>query len=123
MQGAAATYRGSSGVDFPLHTNQDVMALLAKLLSDQYGFFASISKEWRDAWGDLPKRTRAITADTSVSQLQESFDGGLKKQPIVCDHIVEHCDVAILQFAHSNGCRLSEKAFSKAAARGKLEIF
>lgn len=72
MQGAAATYVSSSGVGFPLHTNRDVMVLLTELLSNQYAFFASISKEWRNTWGDLPKRTRAITADTSVLQLQET---------------------------------------------------
>lgn len=60
----------SAGVGFSLHTNNDVMSLLAELLSDQYAFFAGVSGEWINAWGDLLKLTQAITADTTASQLQ-----------------------------------------------------
>ena len=98
------------------------MALLVKLLSKQHGFVAGVSKEWRNAWGDFPKSTQAITADTTVSQLQWSFDGGLKKVAVVCERIAEHCDVGILQYANSKGCPVSRRAFFTAAARGNFEM-
>lgn len=71
--GYEATETDSSGVGFPLDANLDLMSLLAEILSDQHVFFAGVSTTWRNAWGDLPKYTRAITPDTSVSQLQWSF--------------------------------------------------
>lgn len=51
------------------------MTALAELLSNQYAFFAELSRVWRAAWGKLPKRTQAITLDISISQpqLQWSF--------------------------------------------------
>ena len=98
------------------------MALLAELLSTQYAFFAGISKEWRNAWGELPKVTQAITADTSASQLQWSFDGGLLKGRMLCCEIAEHYDVEVLRCAHLNGCSLFQDACYVAAAQGKLEM-
>lgn len=59
------------------------MALLADLLADQYAFFAGVSKDWNRARGVLPKTARAITVDTSVSQLLWSFDNGPLKTPII----------------------------------------
>ncbi|CAN0588116.1 unnamed protein product, partial [Laminaria digitata] len=66
--------------------------------------------------------TQAITADTTVSQLQWSFDGGLGKSKKVCKRIAEHCGLDVLMCAHSNGCELTEKACFKAAARGNIEM-
>ncbi|CAM9889809.1 unnamed protein product, partial [Laminaria digitata] len=57
-----------AGMGFRLDTNADVMNLLAELLSNQYVFFAGVSKDWKTAWGRLPKITQAITAKTTVSQ-------------------------------------------------------
>lgn len=42
----------SARVEFLLHTNRDVMILLTELLSNEYAFFAGVSKEWRHVWGD-----------------------------------------------------------------------
>lgn len=86
----------------------------------QYAFFSGVLKDWREAWGDLSKTTQAITADTSVSQLQWSFECGVQKRPMVCERIAEHCDLAVLQCAYSNRCPLSLKACFKAAAREQL---
>lgn len=84
------------------------MTMLVELLSNQYASFAGVSREWRNGWGDLPKTTQAISADTTVSQLQLSFDGGLRRRPTVCEHIADHCSVDVLKCAHANGCSLSE---------------
>ena len=69
------------------------MTLLAQLLSNQHAFFGGVSKEWRNAWENLPRLTQAITADTSVSQLQWSFNSGLKNRLMLGIHIAEHCGV------------------------------
>ena len=102
LGGTSAVESASPGVECSLGTNADVMTVLAKLLSNQHVFFAGVSKEWRNACGDLPNLTRAKTADTSVSQLQWSFDGGLKKRPVVCMHIDEYCGVDTLKHTHSS---------------------
>ncbi|CAN0110981.1 unnamed protein product, partial [Laminaria digitata] len=112
----------TAGEGFPLHTNRDVMTLLAELLSNQYAFFAGVSNHWRNAWGELPKTTQAITADTSVSQLQWSFEGGLTKSPMICERIAEHCSVDILWCAYCHGCDIPLEACFKAAARGDLQM-
>lgn len=110
MPSYAATEMTSSGVGLSLNTNGDIMTLLVELLSNQHDFFAGVSTHWRNAWGDLSQVTQAITADTSVSQLQWSFDSGLIKRPTICMHIADHCGAEILQYAHSNGCRLPVRA-------------
>lgn len=101
-----STNAGSSGKKVGLPTNPDVIAMLADFLSNQHAFFASVSKEWNSAWGDIPKSTQAITADTTVSQLQCSFDSGLRNRRTICEHIADNCGVEILQCAYSNGCLL-----------------
>lgn len=80
------------------------MTVLAGVLCNQYAFFAEVSTDWRDAWGAHMKTTQAITADTSVSQLKWSFDGGLTKGALVSERIAEHCNVELLRYAHSKGC-------------------
>lgn len=122
MSGAEDNETDPAGKLFPLQSNRDVMTVLANLLSNQYVFFAGVSKDWRSACGHLPKLTQAITADTSVSQLQWSFDCGLSKGAMVSERIAEHCNIEVLQCAHSNGCVLFAEACYKAAARGDLEM-
>jgi len=42
--------------------------------NNQHLFFALVSKGWRSAWGKRrPKRTTAVAADTTVSQLLEGI--------------------------------------------------
>lgn len=59
------------------------MTLLVALLSNQYAFFAGVSKPWKAAWGNFPKLTQAVTPDTFVSQLQWSFTSSLNKTPML----------------------------------------
>lgn len=112
-----ATGIDPAGARVGISTNTDVVILLEKLLSNQYVFFEEVSKEWNKAWGSLPKITKAITADISVSQLQWSFDGGLKETPEICVFFAEHCSLEVLQCAHANGFALNAGACSKAVAR------
>lgn len=69
MPGTKASEITPALVDFPLHTEGDVMIMLVQLLSDQYAFFAAVSKEWRNACGKRPRITQALRADPSVFQL------------------------------------------------------
>ncbi|MEP6135338.1 hypothetical protein [Marinobacter sp.] len=70
MLDTEVTKRKFAGNEFPLQTDKVVMTLLGEMLSNQYVFFAEESKDWKGAWGKLPKTTNAITADTTVSQLR-----------------------------------------------------
>ena len=97
------------------------MTLLVQLLSNQLAVFAGVSKEWRNGWENLPRLTQAITADTSVSQLQWSFDSGLRNRPMLGIHIAEHCGVDCLKCAHSNGCGLPNGACFNTPVKGNLE--
>lgn len=110
------------GVGFSVVASRDVMTLLAELLSNQHAFFAGVSKDWRNAWGGLPKITRAITVDTSISQLRWCFDAGLTKGPAVLENIAEFCTVKILQYAFSNRYYLTDAACYKAVANGKIDM-
>lgn len=98
------------------------MTLLAELLSNQYAFFGGVSKDWKNAWGQQPKTTQAITPDTSVSQLQWSFTDGLVKGPNICLRVAEYCSIDVLGFASFNGCSLPMEVCFKAATRGHLEM-
>ena len=49
MSGIQDAAADSSGATIFLGANGDVVSLLANLLSNQYFFFTSVSKEWRDA--------------------------------------------------------------------------
>lgn len=89
MPGTESTELQLAGMIAWLCSNGEVFTLLAKLLSNQHAFFATVSKDWKNAWDDLPTTTQAITPDTSISQLKWCFDGGLKKKPIVCERIAE----------------------------------
>ncbi|CAM9218212.1 unnamed protein product, partial [Laminaria digitata] len=37
-------------VIFRVQTNRDIMAVLAELVSNQYAFFAEVSRDWKNAW-------------------------------------------------------------------------
>ena len=69
MPGPGASEIEFAEVTFSVSTNEDVMTLLAELLSNQYAFFAAVSKEWRNACGKRPRITQALRADPSIFQL------------------------------------------------------
>ena len=98
------------------------MHLLAELLSKHHVLLAGVSKKRRNAWSDLQRTTQAITADTSLSQLQSSVDGGLRARPKLSEQIPEHCGVELLQCAHLNGCSLPYRACFKAAAQEQPQM-
>ena len=104
-----------------LLTHRDAMTLLAELLFNQLVCFTGVSKEWRRIWGNLPKLTRATTADTSISQLQWSFDSGDRKIYILRPFIAEHCEVDILRCPLSKGCGFDQNGCFMAAAKAKLK--
>lgn len=56
----------------------DVFQLVVDFVGDnQFFFVATVSKQWREAWGCRPKVTAAITGSSTVSQLLDSFEGNL----------------------------------------------
>lgn len=72
----------------PLTPNIEICRdVLAEFVGDdQYFFFASVCRSWREAWPqNRPKVTRAVTPHTSLSQLRCSFECGLKRTKAVCN--------------------------------------
>ena len=45
-------------MEFPLHADEPGMSLRAELLSNQYASFATVSKDWKAAWGVSRKRRK-----------------------------------------------------------------
>ena len=121
MPGSDYTEIKVTGDIFPLNANRDVMTLLAELLSNQHALFAEVSIDWKNAWGELPKITQALTADTTISQLQWSLDAGLSKGG-VCVRVAECSSRDVLQCAVSNGCMLTSVAWVTAADGGDQEM-
>ena len=61
-------------------TNVDILRSLSLFVGDkQFLFFAPVSRGWRNAWGQRPTVTSCVSRDSSVSQLQYSFDCGLPR--------------------------------------------
>lgn len=53
--------------------NVDVLSHIKEFVSEDYIYFAPVSREWNAAWGENPKLTRAITQFTTLPQVFESW--------------------------------------------------
>lgn len=101
----------------------DITSYLAGFVDDkQFFFFASVSKQWRKAWGHRPTFTR-VTADTSVSQLILSFECGLGRTSELCRTVAKLGRLDLLRCARALGCPLNcPKICAAAAFGGHLEV-
>ncbi|CAN0070233.1 unnamed protein product, partial [Ectocarpus fasciculatus] len=96
-------------VEVLVTANVYVMSYLAEFVDDnQYLFFASVSRGWRDVWGKRPTVTKALTVDTSVSQLLLSFECGLRRTAAVCETVAGMGRLDLLQRARAMGCQWNE---------------
>lgn len=110
--------------DNPLVGSNDVVSYLAQFVNDQqYLFFASVCRCWRDAWGrNRPKLTQAVTSDTSASQLSFSIRCGLGREPGLCAAIAILGRLDLLRWARSEGCRWNWLTCYNAAEGGHLGV-
>lgn len=113
----------ASSVENPLQTKTDIISHVAEFVQDnQYLFFASVSKDWRSRWGQRPKVTRAVSADTSVVQLRYSFDCGLQRSQRVSEAAARLGKMDLLLSARARDCGCDETTCAAAAAAGGLRI-
>lgn len=88
----------------------------------QFLFFALVSKDWRDAWGQRPKLTSYVTADSSEGQLLYSFECGLPRDQVaVCTAIARIGQLELLKCAREKGCPWDRRTCGGAAKGGHLE--
>ncbi|CAB1118393.1 unnamed protein product [Ectocarpus sp. CCAP 1310/34] len=101
----------------------DIVSTVAEFVDDnQYLFFASVSRGWRDVWGKRPTVTKALTADTSVPQLSLSFECGLRRTAAVCETVAGLGRLDLLRRARAMGCQWNENTCYVAAKAGHLHV-
>lgn len=92
---------------------------------NQYIFFVSVCRMWRNIWPrhhGSRKVTRAVTVDTTVSQLQFSIDWDLPRTPKVCTAIAKLGRLDLLQCARQNGLPWDKSTCSAAARGGHYDV-
>lgn len=107
----------------PLVESYDVVLIIADFVDDhQYLFFAAVSTAWMNAWGQRAKLTRAVMANTMVSQLLESFESGLKERGELCEEAASLGRLDLLRCARVFGCSWPDSLNSKAAEGGHVDV-
>lgn len=110
-------------MDNPLVSRSDIMSHLAEFVHDkQYLFFVSVSRGWRDSWGQRPKFTAGVTPDMSVSQLSYSIACGLGRQFAVCRATAKLGRLDLLLCARDHDLPWGESTCSWAAFGGHLDV-
>ncbi|CAM9450385.1 unnamed protein product [Pylaiella littoralis] len=86
-------------------TNMDILASLLQFVPDKrFLFFASVSRSWRKAWGKRGTLTAHVSPDSSVAQLQFSFEIGLPRcRQKLCASIAGFDKLELLQCAREHG--------------------
>ena len=94
---------------YPLIGKVDVIShISAFTANDQFLFFASVSTDWRRAWGKPSTTTRAVTAGTSLSMLEHCFECGLGDNSAVCEGAARLGRLDLLQCARAHLCPFGE---------------
>lgn len=116
--------RNGPGMCNPVAACADITSYLAGFVHDkQHLYFASVSRGWRNAWGqERPKVTAAVTADTSVSELLFSIECGAGRTGKRCTAMAELRRLDLLQCARSNGFPWGRFTCAKAAEGGHLDV-
>lgn len=124
----------------PLTTNADIMGVVADFSGGVHNpmwtpvharprreggqngfFFRSVSHFWRDAWCTRPLSTRAVTVDTTPSQLVFCLENGLS--PHRAGYAVAKVgSLNTLQLLLSRGYQLAEETSMGAAEGGQVEL-
>lgn len=105
----------------PLVTSADVPSHVAEFVGDdQYFFFAPVSRGWKNAWGERPRATRAVTVDTSVNQLVCAFESGLRRRIAagpsnLCFAIAKLGRLDLVQVLRERDCPWDEDVCTQAA--------
>ncbi|CAN0086929.1 unnamed protein product [Ectocarpus sp. 12 AP-2014] len=104
-------------------TNRNILVGLAQLVPDnQFLFFAPVATGWRAAW-HRPAITAHVTPDTTMSQLQHSFECGLPRNHTgLCAALARLGKLNLLACAVGVGCPMNAKVCASAALGGHLKV-
>lgn len=110
----------SSSVDGRLAvSNPDILGLIVQFVYEkQFLFFAPVSTAWRAAWAPRASVTSWVSPDSSVSQLQHSFEWDLPRDAVsLCTAIVGLGKLELLQCARAAGCPWNKATCINVAAQ------
>ena len=90
---------------------------------EQFLSFALVMKEWRAAWhtAKKEKKTRAVTALVTESQLSFAFDSGLNPSREVLCALAVVGNINLLCYAMGKGCLVDESVCAAAAGAGQMD--
>ena len=100
----------------PLVENDDVVLYLTDSVDDHQYFCFSPVSAWKMAWEQRPKITRVVTAHSTVPQLVQSFQSGIKHRGAVREAAASLGRLDLLQYARAYGCPWPDAFYSEAAA-------
>lgn len=101
----------------------DVASCLVELVDDeQFLFSAGVCRAWKEALGQRPPTTRAVTEDTTVAQLSQNSLCGLPLTANVCNAVARLGRLDLLQCARHHGCAWNGLTCAAAAGGGHLEL-
>lgn len=112
-------------MDNPLVEKEDVVSHMSEFVGeDEHLFFILVCRVWHDKWSLHHNHTvtRAVTADTTVSQLQFSIDHALCRTTKVCKAIAELGRLDLLKCARQNGLPWDKGTCSAAASGGHYDV-
>lgn len=102
--------------------NIDILLYVKEFSNEDYLWWATVSTSWNCAYGNRPKITRAITAETSMQQLFLSFELGLPKTKNICTNCAISGYLTCLQFCRELGCPWDSETCAMASSEGHLEL-
>ena len=89
---------------------------------ESYLHFGILSRDFDKLWNDFPKKTRALTKDTTMDFLVYSFNSGLKKSFTILETIAKIGRLDLFILCRAINCPWSRKVSSRAASHGNLDI-
>ena len=107
----------------PLRDHSDVLRNLIPFNTEEgYLFIAGVSKHWKAAWGDRPKKTHLKIAVQSVSCLSWSKDSGCRWDVTICERAAFRGSLEAVRYARSHSCPWDVGTCINAAQGGHLEV-
>lgn len=103
--------------------NPDILRIITPYVGDQdYICVATLSRSWREAWGDKPRTSCVIGHGTTPGRLSLAFENYVEKTLKLTRQVVKIGRLDLLKICRSNGCPWNKQVFSDAARSGNLEI-
>lgn len=103
--------------------NPDILRIIKDFIGDKdYIGVAPLSLLWKEAWGDRPRKSRAIGQETTPTRLLLAFETSIPKTGKLTVNAVRTGNLEILRICRENTCPWDAWTFSAAAKAGNMEI-